>query len=113
MYILRGRQRAKNRKKDKYLQQNLRHVHVHYIPEVKTRWAGIVVRMVYRRGVWRCLVGRPKGKRQLRRPKLRWEHNMKIDLQDVGSGGMDWIDLAQDWERWKALVNVVRNHRVP
>jgi hypothetical protein len=54
MYNLSGRQRAKNRKKDKYLQQNLRHVHVHYIMEVKTRWAGIVVRMVYRRGAWRC-----------------------------------------------------------
>jgi len=58
-------------------------------------------------------VGRPKGKRPLRRPKLRWENNIKIDLQDVGYGGMDWIDLAQDRDRWPALVNVERNRRIP
>ena len=58
-------------------------------------------------------MGRPKGKRPLRRPKLRWENNIKIDLQDVGYGGMDWIDLAQDRDRWPALVNVERNRRIP
>ena len=65
------------------------------------------------RGVYRVLVGKPKGKRPLGRPRRRWEDNIKTDLQDVGCGGMDWIKLAQGRERWRALVNTVMNIRLP
>jgi hypothetical protein len=65
-----------------------------------------------RRGVYRVLVGKPEGKRPLGRPRLRWEDNIRIDLQEVGCGGMDWIGLAQDRGRWRALVNAVMNFRV-
>ena len=61
------------------------------------------------RGVQRVLVGKPEGKRPLGRPRCRWEDNIKMDLQEVGGGGMDWIDLAQDRDRWRALVNAVMN----
>jgi len=67
-----------------------------------------------RRGVYRVLVGKPEGKRPLGRHRCRWEDNTKMDLQEVGCGGMDWIELAQDRDRWWALVNVVMNLlRVP
>ena len=66
-----------------------------------------------RSGVYRVLVGKPEGKRQLGRARRRWEDNIKMDLEEVGCGGMDWIELAQDRERWRALVNVVMNLRVP
>jgi hypothetical protein len=59
------------------------------------------------------LVGKPEGKRQLGRPRLRWEGNIKTDLQEVGCGGMDWIELAEDRDRWRALVNAVMNLQVP
>jgi hypothetical protein len=64
-------------------------------------------------GVYRILVGRPEGRRPLGRPRSRWEDNIKMDLQDVGWMGMDWIELAQDRDRWRALVNAVMNLRVP
>jgi hypothetical protein len=64
------------------------------------------------RGVYRVLVGKPEGRRPLGRPRHRWEDNIKIDLQVVGFGGMHWIDLAQDRDRWRALVNVGMNLRV-
>jgi hypothetical protein len=57
-------------------------------------------------------VGKPEGTRRLGKPMRRWEDNIKLDLQEVGCGGMDWIDLAQDRERWRAFVNVVVNHLV-
>jgi hypothetical protein len=58
------------------------------------------------------LVGRPEGRRLLGRPRLRWEDNIKMDLQEVGWGGMDWIDMAQDRDRWWAVVSAVMNLRV-
>ena len=57
--------------------------------------------------------GKPEGKRPLGRPRRGWEDNNKIDLQEVGCGGMDWIELAQDRDRWRALVNAVMNLRIP
>jgi len=64
-------------------------------------------------GVYRVLVEKPEGKRPLGRPRSRWEDNIKMDTQEVGCGGMDWIKLAKDRDRWRALVNVVLNVRVP
>jgi hypothetical protein len=64
-------------------------------------------------GVYRFLVGKPEGKRPLGRPRLRWEDNIKMDLQELGYGVMDCMELAQDRDRWRALVGTVRNLRVP
>jgi hypothetical protein len=69
--------------------------------------------MVERRGVYRVLMGESEGKRSLGRPRRRWEDNIKMDLQEVGCGGMGWIHLVQDRDRWWALVNAVMNLRVP
>ena len=71
-----------------------------------------VARMTDGRGVHRVLVGKPEGKRPLGIPRRRWEDNIKMDLQEVGGGG-DWIELAQDRDRWRALVNTVMNFRFP
>ena len=60
----------------------------------------------------RVLVGKPEGKRSLGRPRRRWEDNIKMHLQEMGCGGMDWIELAQDRDRWRAIVNAVMNLRV-
>jgi hypothetical protein len=65
------------------------------------------------RGMYRVLVGKPEGKRPLERPRCRWEDNITMDLQEVGCGGLGWIELAQDRDRWEALVNAVMNLWVP
>jgi len=79
----------------------------------RMRWAGNVACMGDRRGVYSVLVGKPEGKRPLGRPRRRWEDNIKMDLQKVGCGGMDWIELAQYRDRWWAIVNAVMNIWVP
>jgi hypothetical protein len=65
------------------------------------------------RGVYRVLVGKPEGKRPLGRPRRRWEDNIRMDLQEVGCGCVDWTGLSQDRDRWRALVSAVTNLRVP
>jgi hypothetical protein len=65
------------------------------------------------RGAYRILVGRPEGRRPLGRPSRRWEDNIKMYLEEVGWEGVDWIDMAQDRDRWRAVVNVVMNLRIP
>ena len=77
------------------------------------RWAGHVARMEEDTGVPRVLVGKPEGKRPLVRPKRRWEDKIKMALQEVGWGHGDWVELAQDRNRWRVLVGTVRNFRVP
>jgi len=79
----------------------------------RMRWARHVARMGERRGVYRVLVGKPEGKRQLGRPRLRWEDNIKMGLQVVECVSMDWIELVQYRDRWRKLVNVIMNLRVP
>jgi len=79
----------------------------------RMRWAGHVARMREDRGVHRVLVGKPEGKRPLGRPRRRWEDNIKIDLKEVGGGRGDWVELAQDRDRWRELVDTVRDFRVP
>ena len=72
-----------------------------------------MVCMGERRGVHRVLVGKLDGKRPVGRPRHRWEDNIKMDLQEVGGGCGDWMEMAQDRDRWQALVSTVRNLRVP
>ena len=81
---------------------------------IKSRmgWAGHVARMGEKKGVCRVLVEKPDGKRPLGRPRGRWEDNIKMDLREMRSGGMDWIELARDRNRWRAVVNEVMNFRV-
>jgi len=86
---------------------------IRVIKSRRMRWAGHVACMGDRRGGCRVLVGKPEGKRQLGRPRRRWEDNIKMDLREVGYGVMDLIELAQDRYRWQALVNAVMNLRVP
>ena len=77
------------------------------------RWAVHVARMGEGRGVYRVLVGKPEGRRPLGRPRRRWEDNIRMDLREVGCGCVDWMELAQDRDRWRALVSAVMNLRVP
>jgi hypothetical protein len=77
------------------------------------RWAGDVARTGEKRNAYRILVGKPEGKRPLGRPRHRWEDNIIMDLREIECGGMDWIDLGQDRDQWRALVNAVMNLQVP
>jgi hypothetical protein len=79
----------------------------------RMRFSGHVARREEKRNAYRLLVGKPEGKRPLRRPRRRWVDNIKRDLREVGWGDVDWIGLAKDRNRWRALVNSVLNFRVP
>jgi hypothetical protein len=79
----------------------------------RMRWARHVARMRDTRNAYRILVGKPEGKRPLGRPTRRWVDNIKMDLSEIGWGGINWIDLVQDRDQWRALVNTVMNLRVP
>jgi hypothetical protein len=85
-----------------------------WVIKLRMRWAGHGAHMGERRGVYRILLGKHEGKRSLGRPRHRWEGSIKMDLQEVGCGGMDyWIELAEDRDRWWALMNAVVNLQVP
>ena len=86
---------------------------VRVIKSRRMRLGGHVARMGEERGVYRVLVGKPEGKRPLGRPRSRWVDNIRMDLQEVGCGYMDWIGLAQDRDRWRKVVSAVMNLRVP
>jgi hypothetical protein len=79
----------------------------------RMRWAGPVARMGETRNAYRILVGKPEGKRLLGIPRRRWVDNIKMDLGEIGWDGRDWIELAQDRDQWRAVVNMVMNLRVP
>jgi hypothetical protein len=86
---------------------------VRVIKARRMRWAGHVVRMGEVKGAYNILVRRPEGRRPLGRPRRRWEVNIKMDLREIGFGDVDWINLAQDRDRWRALVNKVIKLWVP
>jgi len=86
---------------------------VQVIKSRRMEWAGHVARMGEKRGVYRVLVGKPEGRRPLGRPRRRWVDNIRMDLQEVRCGYMDWIGLAQDRDKWRTLVSAVMNIRVP
>jgi hypothetical protein len=93
---------------------------VYYSPNIvrviksrRMRWMGHVARMGEGRDVYRVLVGRPEGKKPLRRHRDRWEDNIKMDLREIGIDRANWIQLAQDRFRWRTCVNTVMNLRVP
>jgi hypothetical protein len=78
----------------------------------RMRWAGHVARMGEERNMYKVLVGKPEGKRPLGRPRRRWEDGMRMDLREIGLGGVDWIRLSQDRDRRRAVVSAVMNLRV-
>jgi hypothetical protein len=86
---------------------------VHYIHLVKDRWAVHVARIGAKGNSYGVLLGKPEGKRPLRRPRHMWMDHIKIDLREIGWGGMDWNHLAQDRDQWKALVNMIMNLQIP
>jgi hypothetical protein len=79
----------------------------------RMKWAGLVARMGEKRNAYRLLMEKPKGRWALGRPRRRWLDNIRMELVEVGWGDVDWIGLAQDRDRWRALVNSVLNRRVP
>jgi len=94
---------------DLYFSPNI----VRVIKSRRMRWAGHVAHMGEERVVYRVLVGKPEGRSPVGRPRRRWVDNIRVDLQEVGCGYMDWIGLAQDRDRWRALASAGMNLRVP
>jgi hypothetical protein len=88
-------------------------LYIYVLKSRRMRWAGHVARMGEKRNVYRLLVGKPEGKRPVRRPRRRWIDNIKMDLLEIGVIVLDWIGLAQDRYRWRALVNSVMNLWIP
>jgi hypothetical protein len=86
---------------------------IRMIKSKRMGWAGHVTRMREKRNGYRILEEKLEGKTPLGRPRRRWEDNIKIDLREIGWDGIDWIDVAQDRDKWRALVNTVMNLRVP
>jgi transcription termination factor 2 len=86
---------------------------VRVIKARRMRWVGHVAGMGEVRGAYNILVGRPEGRRPLGKPRRRWKDNIKMDLREIGFEDVDWIHLAQDRDRWQALVNMVMNLWVP
>jgi hypothetical protein len=86
---------------------------IRIIKSRRMRWAVNVARMREKRNAYRLLVRKPEGKRPLGRPRRRWVDNIRMDLGELGWGDVDWVGLAQDRNRWRALVNSVLNLRVP
>jgi hypothetical protein len=86
---------------------------IRMIKSRRMRWAGHVARMEEKRNAYRMLMGKPEGERLLGRPRRRWVDNIRMDLGEIGGDGVDCIDLAQDRDHWRALVNTVMNLRVP
>ena len=86
---------------------------VQVIKSRRIRWAGHAARMGEERGAYMVLVGKPEGRRPLGRPRRRWVDNIRMDLQEVGCGYVDWIGLTQDRERWRTLMSALMNLRVP
>jgi hypothetical protein len=90
-----------------------KYIYIYILKSRRMRWAGHVARMGEKRNSCRLLVRKPEGKRPLGRPRGRWMDNIKMDLLEIGVNVVDWIGLAQDRYRWRALVNSVMNIRVP
>jgi hypothetical protein len=84
---------------------------IRIIKSRRMRWAGHVAQIGEKRNVYRLLVGKPEGRRPIGRPRRRWVDNIKMDLLEIGWGVVDWIGLAQDRDKWRALVNAVMNLR--
>jgi hypothetical protein len=91
-----------------YSSQNI----IRQIKSRRMRWTGHVASMGEERNVYRVLIGKPAGKRPLGRPRRRWEDGIRMDLREIGWGSVDWIQLTQDRDRWRAFVNTVMNLRV-
>jgi hypothetical protein len=86
---------------------------IRIIKSRKIRWAGHVARRRKKRNAYRILVGKPVGKRPLGRPRRMWVDNMKTDIREIEWDGVDWIDMAQDRDQWRAIVNTILDLRVP
>jgi hypothetical protein len=86
---------------------------IRMIGSSRMRWAGHVGRIGDKRNAYRILVGKSEGKRQIERPRRKWVDNIKMDLREIGWDGAHWIDMAQDRDQWRALLNTVLNYRVP
>jgi hypothetical protein len=86
---------------------------IRIIKSRRMRWAGHVARMGEKKNAYRILVGKPEGKRPVGRPRRRWVDNIKMDLREIECDGVDWMDMAEDRDQWRALVNTVLKLRVP